>query len=155
MNSGTWFQCHICSSLWGTPENLFQMQLSPASHGTETTSGWRRVACTMASNVGILHTSVGYCFGQAGMRCPETSCLLFWDTDPPRSIHETPVSHASTASPQISSLSSCSYTPQLSTFPQAETFSLSTLLESHVWKKPHWMGLSGAMLRDGNRTPSH
>lgn len=60
MNSSTQFQCHIYSSLWSTPEKPFQMQLSPARHGTEINFGWRWVACTMARNVG----------------------LLLWDTDP-------------------------------------------------------------------------
>ena len=84
MNSGAWFQCHIYSSLWGTPQNPFAMQLSSASHGTETTLGWRWVARAMASNVGILHASVRNHFGQAEIwqDVLKQAGLLPWDTDP-------------------------------------------------------------------------
>lgn len=136
MNS-IWFHW---SSLWGTPENPSQTELSPASHGAETTFGWRQAAFAEPSNVGSPPASAGCHFGPGEMTCPGSS----WA---PRPTHKAPHMSLLHSFSPISSFSSCSYTHQLSTFPAAEAFTLLILLESHMEKKPGWMGLSNAVLR--------
>lgn len=129
MNSGTWFQCHIYSSLWGTLENPFPMKLSPASHGTETTFGWRRVACAMASNVGILHASVGHHFGQAETRCPETSWSIALG-------HKAPKTYTwDSCMSVLHSFSTNIFFPHALTHPSSQPFlELKPFPSQHYWR---------------------
>lgn len=89
------------------------MELSPADHNTETTFGWGQVAFGVPSNAGIPLPLLGVTLVQVRWHVLEptgTQASKIYTQDYHVSLHSF--------SPK-SSFSSCSYTPQLSTFPPA------------------------------------